>query len=44
MKKLIILLTILFSVLVNAKTYTQKEKKEILRQFSVFQQALEKKI
>ena len=43
MKKLIILLTILFAVLVNAKTFTQEEKKEILRQFTIFQQALEKK-
>ena len=29
--------------MVNTKTYTQEEKKEMLKQFSVFQQALEKK-
>ena len=43
MKKLIILLTILMSVLINARTFTQEEKKEMVKQFSVFQQALENK-
>ena len=43
MKKFIILLVTLFSVLVNARTFTQEEKKEMLRQFSVFQKALENK-
>ena len=43
MKKLIILFTMLLTVLVNARTFSQEEKKEMVRQFAVFQQALEKK-
>ena len=43
MKKFIILFIISFSVFINGRTFTQTEKQEMLRQFVVFQQALEKK-
>ena len=43
MKKFIISLIILFSVFANGRTFTQTEKQEMLRQFVIFQQALEKK-
>ena len=43
MKKFIILFVILFSVFASGRTFTQTEKQEMLRQFVVFQQALEKR-
>ena len=43
MKKFIISFIILFSVFANGRTFTQTEKQEMLRQFVIFQQALEKK-
>lgn len=43
MKKLIVLFTVVFSLFVNAGTLTQEDKKEMLRQFVVFQKAIENK-
>ena len=43
MKKIILFCTIIFSLLVSGKTFTQEEKKEIIRQFNVFQKAVENK-
>ena len=43
MKKAILLFIIIFSAAINAKTLTKSEKQEVLRQFSVFQKALEAK-
>ncbi len=40
MKKLILLLSMLLCVMVSAKTLTDSEKREMLRQFSEFQQAV----
>ena len=42
MKKVILLMVMFFTV-INAKTLTKSEKQEMLRQFSVFQKALESK-
>ena len=41
MKKFIISFIILFSVFANGRTFTQTEKQEMLKQFVIFQQALE---
>ena len=43
MKKAILLFIIIFSAAINAKTLTKSEKQEVLRQFSIFQEALETK-
>ena len=43
MKKLILLLSMFLCVMVGAKTLTDSEKKEMLRQFSEFQQAVRNK-
>ena len=43
MKKVILLFIIIFSAAINAKTLTKSEKQEVLRQFSIFQEALETK-
>ena len=40
MKKLILLLSMLLCVMISAKTLTDSEKKEMLRQFSEFQQVV----
>ena len=43
MKKVILVLAMMFSIVLSAKTLTGSEKQEMLRQFSVFQKALETK-
>ena len=43
MKKVILLLAVVFSMAISAKTLTDSQKQEMLKQFSVFQKALEAK-
>ena len=43
MKKVILFLIVIFSMAVSAKALTESEKNEMLRQFSVFQEALRTK-
>ena len=43
MKKLIFLLVILLCVTLNAKVFTKEEKKEVMKQFIIFQKAIEEK-
>ena len=43
MKKVILLLIAVFFTAINAKALTKSEKQEMVRQFSVFQKALESK-
>ena len=43
MKKLILLLSMMLCVILSAKTLTDSEKKEMLKQFSEFQQAVRNK-
>lgn len=43
MKKIIFLLVILLCGMLNARTFTKDEKKEVMKQFVIFQKAIEEK-
>ena len=43
MKKLVFLLVILLCIISNAKEFTKTEKKEVMKQFVIFQKAIQEK-
>ena len=43
MKKIVLLIMFLICIVVNAKEFTESEKKEMLKQFAVFQEAIKNK-